>query len=77
VTLDDVALPTSVARGSYGRYTDGNTWQSIDNNTAAAANTIPEFQDIAVPLLGLTMMIVASGYRRRGQAKQADTPNSP
>jgi len=41
-------------------------WRSTDNNTTEAANTIPEFQEIAYPILGLTLMVVAGGYRRRG-----------
>jgi len=65
-TLDSVSIPliSQVARGAYGRYPDGGAWQSTDNNTQTAANTIPEFQDLAVPLLGIPMIALVARRRR-------------
>jgi hypothetical protein len=60
-----ITLPTSSAREAYGRFPDGsNSWTDTDNNTEANNNTIPEFQDIFVPVLGVTFVALLRRHRR-------------
>jgi hypothetical protein len=74
-TLDSVGIPTGTARGAYGRFTDGTGgWRDTDNNTSGLPNTIPEFQDAFVPVVGVVLLIGASGWRRRAKG---DAPHAP
>ena len=61
-----MTIPISTAQGAWGRIPDGNgTFVNTTNNTRADNNLIPEFSDIAYPLLGLVALAVVGKRRTR------------
>jgi len=72
-TLDSIFTPTGTSLGAYGRYNPDGTgsWRETEENTSNDNNFIPEFKDVAVPTLGVVLLVAASGWRRRSKAAQA------
>ncbi len=75
--MDDIEMPRSTANGTWGRYPDADDmFQNTTNNTRALPNTIPEFQDIVLPVGGVAMACVALRRRRTGDGPE-EPPAAP
>jgi len=67
--VNDVEMPLSAAQGAWGRYPDGNgTFVNTTNNTRADNNAIPEFSDVAYPLVGI-IALAPIVHRRAARAR--------
>jgi len=76
--VSDVELPQNASEGVWGRYPDANgTFVNTTNTTRASTNEIPEFGEVAVPVLSALASVLLVRARKRPRERHPLSPSAP